>query len=78
MHKKYLALTVVIILSIGASLDNLPGTGDGYFVSDNYFGMHIHNAEKNGNWPVLAFDSWRLWDAHVSWPHLQPKKTNGI
>lgn len=48
-----------------------------------YFGLHIHqlvkapswnpNAEKTP-WPSVKFGSWRLWDAYVSWPSLEPAK----
>lgn len=41
-------------------------------VPREYFGMHIHNADARTPWPSARFGSWRLWDAHVSWPQLQP------
>jgi hypothetical protein len=40
----------------------------------SYFGMHIHNADTSTPWPSAHFGSWRLWDAHVSWPQLQPQR----
>lgn len=40
----------------------------------SYFGMHIHNADTSTPWPSVRFGSWRLWDAHVSWPQLQPRR----
>jgi len=49
--------------------DTLDGT---YVVPQRFFGMHIHGAENKKNWPAISFDSWRLWDAGVSWPNLQP------
>lgn len=39
-----------------------------------YFGMHIHRADSGTPWPGVAFGSWRLWDAYVSWPHLEPQR----
>jgi len=33
--------------------------------------MHIHRAGSLGHWPA-AFGAWRLWDAHVAWPNLEP------
>ena len=39
-----------------------------------YFGMHIHEASTFGHWPPITFGAWRLWDAHVSWPELEPAK----
>lgn len=39
-----------------------------------YFGLHIHRADEGTPWPNVPFGSWRLWDAHVSWAQLEPKK----
>ncbi|CAN0471445.1 unnamed protein product, partial [Phaeothamnion confervicola] len=39
-----------------------PG-GAARFTRD-FFGMHMHRSEQAGNWPDLAFGSWRLWDAY--------------
>lgn len=49
-----------------------------------YFGMHIHRAAQpagrpDGNtqysaWPEVGFGAWRLWDAYVAWPNLEPQK----
>lgn len=39
-----------------------------------YFGMHIHRADAGTPWPVVPFGSWRLWDAYVAWPDLEPEK----
>lgn len=49
------------------------------------FGLHIHNAAgpvwpapvdmNNATaWPTPAFGSWRLWDADVTWPQLEPQR----
>jgi hypothetical protein len=46
--------------------------GQGISFPREYFGMHIHNAEKPGHWPAIPFGSWRLWDAYVGWADLQP------
>ncbi len=40
-------------------------------VTKEFFGQHIHYANRPGVWPDVPFGSWRLWDAHVSWPHVQ-------
>jgi polysaccharide biosynthesis protein PslG len=37
-----------------------------------YFGLHIHHADKGTAWPNVPFGSWRLWDAFVDWPNLEP------
>ncbi|MBZ5697612.1 MAG: hypothetical protein LAN18_03600 [Acidobacteriia bacterium] len=36
------------------------------------FGMHIHHLATTTPWPVVRFANWRLWDAHVNWPDLEP------
>jgi len=36
--------------------------------------MHIHNAATGTAWPAARFGSWRLWDAHVTWPYLEPQQ----
>lgn len=38
-----------------------------------YFGMHLHRAHDATQWPRVAFGSWRLWDAGVTWAHLEPE-----
>jgi hypothetical protein len=43
-------------------------------VNASYFGMHIHQAAGATPWPNVEFKSWRLWDAGVAWPQLEPKK----
>lgn len=48
--------------------------------SVRYFGLHIHravamsSAEPRSDWPTVHFGSWRLWDAHVAWPDLEPTR----
>lgn len=44
------------------------------------FGMHIHsmvvprpNMRTPDPWPTTSFATWRLWDAYVDWPHLEPQ-----
>lgn len=47
-------------------------------VSREFFGFHAHRLGaadgKATDWPSLPFGSWRLWDANVSWPHLEPER----
>lgn len=37
-----------------------------------FFGLHIHRADQGTAWPDIPFGSWRLWDAYVAWPSLEP------
>jgi len=48
-------------------------------VPGTYFGMHIHRAvpmpadPTSTPWPTVPFGAWRLWDARVAWPWLEPQ-----
>jgi hypothetical protein len=41
-----------------------------------YFGMHIHHLTRPTPtpWPTVPIPAWRLWDADVTWPDLEPIK----
>lgn len=39
-----------------------------------YFGLIIQRADAGSPWPSFAFGSWRLWDANVGWPQLEPER----
>jgi hypothetical protein len=43
-------------------------------IPPTFFGMHIHHATTTTPWPTIPFGTWRLWDAYVAWPNLEPKK----
>jgi hypothetical protein len=43
-------------------------------IPSNFFGMHIHHATTGTPWPAVPIGSWRLWDALVSWPQIEPKR----
>jgi hypothetical protein len=43
-------------------------------IPPSYFGMHIHHAGKETPWPSVLFNQWRLWDAYVTWPYLEPQQ----
>jgi hypothetical protein len=40
----------------------------------SFFGMHIHHARDTTPWPAVPMAEWRLWDAYVAWPDLEPLK----
>lgn len=56
----------------------------GQTIPPTYFGLHIHrivqtqpwypNGDKITPWPSIKFGSWRLWDAYVGWPSLEPEQ----
>jgi len=43
-------------------------------IPENFFGIHIHRAAGVTPWPAVPIGAWRLWDAQVSWPQLEPRK----
>jgi hypothetical protein len=43
-------------------------------IPPSLFGMHIHHAGSETPWPVVPFAEWRLWDASVAWPQLEPER----
>ena len=42
----------------------------------SYFGLHIHHLAYPvpTPWPNMPVPQWRLWDASVNWPNLEPNK----
>jgi len=36
--------------------------------------MHVHRAASTTPWPAVSFAEWRLWDAEVAWPQLEPER----
>ena len=65
------------------AIGNRPTTGlpmpiyrqtPGDAIAPTFFGMHIHNATTSTPWPVIPFGTWRLWDASVAWPDLEPER----
>jgi hypothetical protein len=45
-------------------------------VPSAFFGLHIHRAAATTPWPPEPFGSWRLHDAHVAWPSLEPNRND--
>jgi len=46
----------------------------GDVVPATLFGNHMHRALTGTAWPTVKFGTWRLWDAFVTWPDLEPVK----
>ena len=44
-------------------------------ISDSFFGLHQHKILQDDPkpWPTVPFKTWRLWDAGICWPEIQPK-----
>lgn len=45
-------------------------------IPDTYFGLHIHHLDwaTPTPWPNMPVPAWRLWDAEVTWPDLEPNR----
>jgi hypothetical protein len=43
-------------------------------VPADFFGLHIHHLWQPTSWPDVPFGTWRLWDAHVTWALLEPRR----
>jgi hypothetical protein len=45
-------------------------------IPGTYFGLHIHHLDSPTAtpWPNMPVPAWRLWDAGVDWPSLEPNK----
>ena len=46
-------------------------------IPSSYFGLHIHHLSypaATTPWPSMPVPEWRLWDASVAWPDLEPSK----
>ena len=65
-----LAVVVLTLTAICASAQLSPPDSQ---IPLEFFGLHIH---RGGGipWPVAPFGTWRLWDASVVWPWLEPKR----
>lgn len=68
-----LVCTVAGLLAYSTAGQSLPATLPGP-VPREYWGLHIHRAGSLETWPADGFGSWRLWDAHVNWADLEPRR----
>ena len=49
-------------------------TPPGAVIPAELFGMHFHHLGSTTPWPAVPVSQWRLWDAYVAWPNLEPSK----
>jgi hypothetical protein len=63
----------LIFASALATGESVTYPGPSQPVDASFFGMHIHRAAAGTTWPAVPFSEWRLWDAGVSWPQLEPE-----
>jgi hypothetical protein len=65
---------LLILVSAIATTESASITGPAQPVDSAFFGMHIHHATTGTGWPAVPFASWRLWDAGVAWPQVEPAR----
>lgn len=70
-----IASVILTILLSGSAFaaDLTPPKG---VIPDAYFGLHIHHLANPvpTPWPDVPVPEWRLWDAGVTWPDIQPNR----
>jgi hypothetical protein len=49
-------------------------TAPSQLIPADLFGMHFHHLGGTTAWPEVPVAQWRLWDAYVAWPNLEPSK----
>jgi len=68
------------ILSIALSAGSTAQVGPGQLtppsgpIPRELFGMHFHHLGSTTPWPEVPVAEWRLWDAYVAWPNLEPAR----
>src|SRR5208282_6478946 len=68
-----LVLIVALLFHSGLAADLQTPTAT---IPAIYFGLHIHHLDNPipTPWPNMPVPAWRLWDAGVNWPDLEPNK----
>jgi hypothetical protein len=78
---RFLGVVVLIISTVTGVSARQPTIEINQPIPKEFFGLHIQQIAKppswNPNaaktpWPSVKFGSWRLWDAYVAWPSLEP------
>jgi hypothetical protein len=70
--RAFLAATLAVTPGIDLRSESIspPAT----VIPAELFGMHFHHIGGNTPWPTTPIAEWRLWDAYVAWPNLEPAK----
>jgi glycosyl hydrolase family 39 (putative alpha-L-iduronidase) len=68
-----LAAVLFTAPSVEACLPALNSANRGPIPAE-FFGMHFHHIGSTTPWPNVPIQQWRLWDAYVAWPNLEPAK----
>jgi len=69
-----LAVLIPVLLTHSAIAADL--TAPTATIPNEYFGLHIHHLDRPTPtpWPSVPVPEWRLWDADVTWPDIEPIK----
>jgi len=71
---------LAVAIAVAFALKPMTLTPPSVPVPASLFGMHIHYmVTPKGNdrltpWPSVQVPAWRLWDARVTWPDIEPNK----
>jgi len=71
-----ISAVVAVIASLGIMVFSgaAPLTPPAETIPASFFGLHVHHLATTTPWPDVPFGEWRLWDAYVAWPNLEPQK----
>jgi Glycosyl hydrolases family 39 len=64
--------SVLMSLLLSGSESLAPLVPPQQIIPRSFFGMHIHHSNTTTPWPSVPLGEWRLWDAYVTWPYLEP------
>lgn len=70
-HAGLARLLVALLLALSARSAAGQALGP---VDKAYFGLVMSRSQVQHPWPTVPFGSWRLWDAYVTWPNLEPRR----
>lgn len=65
---------ILAVSSTGRLAELPPITPPNAVIPAELFGMHFHHLGSTTPWPAVPVSQWRLWDAYVAWPNLEPSK----
>ena len=73
---KRLIVTMLMIACAGEQSSAVVLQPPATTIPDTYFGLHIHHLDRPNPtpWPAMRVPAWRLWDADVTWPDLEPAR----
>lgn len=70
-----LSLILALPLSVGPGAQPPPTiTPPPIPIPVEFFGMHFHHLGSTTPFPSSRIAEWRLWDAYVAWPNLEPAR----